>query len=279
MGRFIAVLLFVALLVPAVFVGRAWSHAAVRREVSNGALSLTLPTSEAERAMRIQAQRARLWRLAGLAAALIGSVAALVMFAERAVFLWPGLVVGGLLAGVLLGELTRLRPDWETRASARRPQSEFIDRALPWIGRLAALGLVAFGWLAMGAEWRLEIRIAAGVAVGGWLMVEFSLERLARRAGPSGSEDIPVDDALRINSAHVAVGAGSILTLLVLSGLLFVAGVAIGNSASGADLAPVALIAGGFGALVGAMVVGAYLVKWLTPVRWAEAAWGTSRRG
>lgn len=279
MGRFIAVLLFVALLVPAVFVGRAWSHAAVRREVSQGALSLTLPTTEAERAMKVQAQRARLWRLGGLALALTLSVAALVMFAESAVFFWPGLLVGGWLAGVLLGELTRGRPTWETRAPARRPQSEFIDRALPAIGRLAALGLVASGWLAMSQDWVQQVRIAAGVGVGGWLIVEITLERLARRVTPSGSEDIPVDDALRINSAHVAVGAGSILTLLVLSGLLFVGGVRVGDSASGADLAPVALIAGAFGALVGALVVSVFLLKWLAPVRWAEAVWGTSRRG
>lgn len=279
MGRFIAVLLFVALLVPAVYVGRAWSHAAVRRDVSNGALSLTLPTAEAEKAMKVQAQRARIWRLAGLALALVLSVAALVMFAEAAVFLWPGLLVGGLLGGVLLGEVTRLRPTWGTRAPARRPQGEFIDRFLPLIGRLAALGLIAFGWLAMSQDWAREIRIAAGIGVGGWLIVEITLERLARRVTPSGSEDIPVDDALRINSAHVAVGAGSILTLLILAGLLLVSGIGVGDSASGADLAPVALIAGAFGALVGALVVTGFLLKWLAPVRWAEAAWGTAQRG
>ncbi len=279
MGRFIAVLLFVALLVPAVFVGRAWSHAAVRREVSNGALSLTLPTTEAERAMKSQAQRGRLWRLAGLALALALSVAALVMFAESAVFLWPGLLIGGLIAGVLLGEVTRLRPVWGTERPDRRPQSEFIDRALPAIGRVTALGLVAIGWLTMSQDWAREARIAAAAGVGGWLLVEITLERLARRATPSGSEDIPVDDALRINSAHVAVGAGSILTLLIAAGLLFVNGVRVGDSGSGADLAPVALIAGAFGALVGALVIGVFLVKWLAPVRWAEAAWGTSQRG
>ncbi|MBA3339056.1 MAG: hypothetical protein H0T54_04795 [Geodermatophilaceae bacterium] len=279
MGRFIAVLLFVALLVPAVFVGRVWSHAAVRREVSNGALSLTVPTTEAERAMKVQAQRARLWRLGGLLLAVGLSVTALVMFAERAVFLWPALLIGGLLGGLLLGELTRLRPTWGTRAPARRPQAEFIDRALPAIGRLAALGLVAFGWLAMDQSWAPEVRVATAAGVGGWLVVEITLERLARRVTPSGSEDIPVDDALRINSAHVAVGAGSILTLLILGGLLMVAGVRVGDSASGADLAPVALIAGAFGALVGALVVAAFLLKWLTPVRWTEAAWGTSQRG
>jgi len=279
MGRFIAVLMFVALLVPAVFVGRAWSHAAVRREVSNGALSLTLPSAEAERAMKRQARRARRWRLAGLALALVLSVAAVFVFAEGAVFLWPGLLIGGLLGGVLLGELTRSRPSWQTRPPARRPQSEFIDRALPAIGRLATLGLLAFGWLAMSRALAQEMRIAAGIGVAGWLIVEITLERLARRATPSGSEDIPVDDALRISSAHVAVAAGSILTLLVLAGLLFLSGVQVGDSAVGADLAPVALIAGAFGALVGALVVGAFLVKWLAPVRWAEAAWGTSRRG
>lgn len=279
MGRFIAVLLFVALLVPAVFVGRVWSHAAVRREVSNGALSLTVPTTEAERAMRLQAQRARRWRLAGLIAALGLSVAALVMFAESAVFLWPGLLVGGLLGGVLLGELTRLQPPWEARNPARRPHSEFIDRSLPMIGRLASVGLIAFAFLTMDQGWAKQVRIAAAVAVGSWLVVEVTLERLARRLTPRGSEDIPVDDALRINSAHVAVGAGSVLTLLVLGALLLVAGVRVGDSASGADLAPVALIAGAFGALVGAMVVAAFLVKWLAPVRWAQAAWGTSQRG
>ncbi len=279
MGRFIAVLLFVALLVPTVFVGRAWSHAAVRREVSNGALSLTLPTTEAERAMKVQAQRARIWRLAGLLAAVALSVTALIMFAERAVFLWPGLLVGGLLSGVLLGELTRVRPNWDIQAPARRRQADFIDGFLPAIGRLTAVGLIAFGALAMDQSWAPEVRLAAAVGVGGWLIVEFTLERLARRATPSSSEDIPVDDALRINSAHVCVGAGSILTFLVLGGLLIVAGVRVGDTAQGADLAPVALIAAAFGAFVGALVVAAFLIKWLAPVRWAEAAWGTSQRG
>ncbi|MBA3411828.1 MAG: hypothetical protein H0U15_13555 [Geodermatophilaceae bacterium] len=279
MGRFIAVLLFVALLFPAVFVGRVWSHAGVRRQVSNGALSLTVPTIEAERAMKVQAQRARLWRLAGLALAVILSVAALVMFAESAVFLWPGLLVGGLVAGVLFGELTRVGPPWETRAPARRPQSEFVDRALPTIGRLAALGLLAVGGLAMDRTWAHEYWIAAGIGVVSWLIVEATLERLARRVTPSGAEDIPVDDALRINSAHVAVGAGSVLNLLILAGLLLVSGVRAGDSASGSELAPVALIAGAFGALVAALVISGFLIRWLAPVRWAEAAWGTAKRG
>jgi len=131
----------------------------------------------------------------------------------------------------------------------------------------------------MDQSWAPEVRVAAVVGVGGWLLVESTLERLARRATPSGSEDIPVDDALRINSAHVTVGAGSILTLLLLSGLLLVGGVRVGDTASGADLTPVALIAGAFGALVGALVVATFLIRWLAPVRWAEAAWGTSQRG
>jgi len=279
MGRFIAVLLFVALLVPAVFVGRAWSRAALRRAVSNGTLSLTLPTTEAERAMKLQAQRARLWRLAGVAVALVASVAALVVLAERAVFLWPGLLVMGFLGGILLGELARVRPAWGTGSHRRRPQSELIDLPLPSIGRLAAVGLVVTAALAGSQTWEQEFLIAAGVGVVAWLIVEITLERLARRILPSGSEDVPVDDALRINSAHVAVGAGSILVLVVLAGLLFVSGVRIGDSGSGADLAPVALIAGAFGALVGALVIGVFLVRWLAPVRWAEAAWWTSRRG
>ncbi len=279
MGRFIAVLLFVALLVPAVFVGRVWTHAAVRREVSNGALSLTLPSAEAERAMKLQAQRARIWRLGGLVVAVALSITALVLYAERAVFLWPGLLIGGLLLGVLLGELTRVRPTWATRAPARRPQAEFVDRAAPAIGRLTALGLAGFGWVAMLQSWAPEAGLAAAVGVGGWLLVEVTLERLARRVSPSGSEDIPVDDALRINSAHVVVGAGSVLALLLLSGLLLVAGVRVGDSASGADLTPVALIAGAFGALVAALVVGFFLIRWLAPVRWAEAAWGSAQRG
>lgn len=279
MGRFIAVVLFVALLVPAVFVGRAWAQAVVRREVSNGALSLTLPTTDAERTMRGQARRARRWRQGGLVLATVLAVAALVMFAERAVFLWPGLLVGGALGGVLLGELTRSRPTWPTLASVRRRQGEFIDLALPLIGRLAALALVVFGWLAMSLAWAREIQIAAGAAVGGWLLVEITLERLSRRNGAKDSEDVPVDDALRVNSAHVSVGAGSVLVLLVLAGLLLVGGVSTGASAQGADLRPVALIGGAFGALVGALVVTGFLIKWLAPVRWAEAAWGSAQRG
>lgn len=279
MGRFIAVLLFVALLIPAGLVGRTWSRAALRRQVSYGALSLVLPTTEAEKAMKRQGQRARRWRLAGLGVAVVLAVVALIMYAERAVFLWPALLVGGLLAGVLLGELTRIGPSWATQPTARRRQGEIIDVGLVAIGRVTVLALIAFGWLAMSLAWAMEARIAAAVGVGGWLLVEITLERLVRRDTPSDSEDIPVDDALRINSAHVAVGAGSILALVVLAALLLVGGVSAGETATGADLRPVALIAAAFGSLVAGLIVTAFLFKWLMPVRWIEAAWGTSQRG
>lgn len=279
MGRFIAVLLFVVLLVPAYYLAKAWARAAFRREVTQGTLSLTMLTGAAEVALKVQAVRARRWRLGGVVAAIVLGIAAVFVYAESAVFIWPGLIVAGVLGGILLGEVGRLRPAWEKRHTPRQRQREVIDSWLPLVGRVSAVALLVIGSLAVANDWGALAVGAAAVGLVGWLLVEFCLERMARRSAPADSADSPVDDALRTASAHVAVGAGSIGALLVLSGLLIVGGILMGDDVQGADLRPIALIASAFGCLVAALVVSVFLVRWMPPVRWAEPAWGATQSG
>jgi hypothetical protein len=85
--------------------------------------------------------------------------------------------------------------------------------------------------------------------------------------------DVPVDEALRMWTAHLAVAAASVLTLLPLGTLLLVAGVGLGSRISaGLDLRPVALVAGGFSALASGVAVTGFLLTWLRPVRTSARA-------
>jgi hypothetical protein len=68
-------------------------------------------------------------------------------------------------------------------------------------------------------------------------------------------------------------GAASVLALLPLGVLLLVAGIGLGDRTTrGFDVLPVALIAGGFSALVAGVAVGVFLLPWLRPLRLSERA-------
>ena len=56
MGRLIAVVVFVALLVPGVLLARAWARAADRRAVAGGAVEFAEPTPEGTAVLTQQAQ-------------------------------------------------------------------------------------------------------------------------------------------------------------------------------------------------------------------------------
>src|SRR3954451_19317211 len=85
-GRLIAVILFVAVLVPGVLLGRAWWLAAGRRAVAAGSVELADPTPEGTRALQRQTQHGRRLRRLGLLAGVLGVVLSVVMFAEASVF-------------------------------------------------------------------------------------------------------------------------------------------------------------------------------------------------
>jgi hypothetical protein len=271
MGRLIAVVLFIAVLVPGVLLGRAWWLAAGRRAVAGAAVELAEPTPEGVVVLRRQAQHGRRIRAAGwlLGAAMI--VGSLVLFAESSVFLWLPAMVLGLLAAVLLAELTRPRPRWALSSPARRPrQGELVSGGLVWTMRAVVVAEVATAV----ALWRAdELNDAVGwvalvVPLRAWLVAEAALLRAVVRPLPAQGADVPVDEALRTWTAHLVTAAASVLALLPLGTLLLVAGIELGNRVTeGFDLLPVALVAGGFSALAAGGAVAGFLLTWLRPVR------------
>src|SRR3954447_6400142 len=86
-GRLIAVLLFIAVLVPGVLLARAWWLAADRRSVAGGSVELVEPTAAGMRALQRQAQHGRRVRRAGLLLGVAGVVASVVVLEEASVFL------------------------------------------------------------------------------------------------------------------------------------------------------------------------------------------------
>jgi hypothetical protein len=270
-GRLIAVVLFIAVLVPGVLLARAWWLASGRRAVAGGAVSLAEPTPEGTATLRRQAQHGRRIRRLGLLLGLAGVAASVVMFAEASVFLWVPALAIGLLMGVLLAEATRPRPRWATAVPVRRPrQTELITAWLVWTMRgVAAAELVtaillwsddtlpnAVGW------------VAVVVPLLAWLLAEIALLRSLVRPLPAEGADVPVDEALRTWTAHLVTGAASVLGLLPLGTLLLVAGIEIGDRVTeSVDLLPVALVAGGFSALAAGVGVTGFLLTWLRPVR------------
>jgi hypothetical protein len=127
-GRLIAVVLFIAVLVPGVLLGRAWWLAAGRRAVAAGAVELVEPTAEGAAILNRQALHGRRLRRLGLLLGLAGVVASVFLFAEASVFLWLPVLVVGLLAGVLVGEATRPRPRWALSSPPRRPRQADLVR-------------------------------------------------------------------------------------------------------------------------------------------------------
>jgi hypothetical protein len=271
MGRLIAVVLFIAVLVPGVLLSRAWWLAAGRRAVASAGVQLAEPTPEGVAVLRRQAQFGRRVRAGGwlLGVALI--VGSLVLFAESSVFLWLPALVLGLLAAVLLAEVTRPRPRWALSSPPRRPrQGELVSGALVWTMRAVVVAEVVTAL----ALWRSDALndaatgVAVVVPVVAWLTAEAALLRAVVRPLPAQGADVPVDEALRTWTAHLVTAAASVLTLLPLGTLLLLAGIELGDRATeGFDLLPVALVAGGFSALAAGAAVAGFLLTWLRPVR------------
>ena len=136
MGRLIAVVLFIAVLVPGVLLARAWWLAAGQRAVASTAVALAEPTPEGEAVLRRQAQHGRRVRAFGWLLGVAMIVGSLVLFAESSVFLWAPALVLGLLSAVLLAEVSRPRPRWALSSPARRPRrGELGDRVTARIDR------------------------------------------------------------------------------------------------------------------------------------------------
>jgi hypothetical protein len=107
----------------------------------------------------------------------------------------------------------------------------------------------------------------------GWLLAELALARVLFRPLPAEGADVPVDEAQRTWTAHLVVAGASVLALVPLGVLLLVAGVDTGDEVrDGAGLLPVALVAGGFGALAAGLAVAVFLLTWLRPLRQGAAA-------
>jgi hypothetical protein len=269
-GRLIAVILFIAVLVPGVLLGRTWYLAAGRRAVAGGSVELAEPTPEGTQALRRQAQHGRRLRRLGLLLGIAGVIGSVVLFAEASVFLWAPVLAVGLLAGVLLAEVTRPRPRWKTAVPPRRPrQGEQISGWLVWTMRaVVAAELITASLLWRDGEVLDGVALAAvGVPLAGWLLAEVALLRALLRPLPAQGADVPVDEALRTWTAHLVTAAASVLALLPLGALLLAAGIDPDRVSEGLDLLPVTLVAAGFSALAAGLAVAAFLLTWLRPVR------------
>jgi hypothetical protein len=270
-GRLIAVVLFIAVLVPGVLLARTWALAAGRRSGAEAGVEFAEPTAQGLATLHRQAQYGRRIRRLGLLLGLAGLVGSIVLFAERSVFLWVPALAVGLLAGVLLAEATRPRPRWRMSSPVRRPKrTEQISGWLLWTMR----GVVAAEVLTAALLWsKKELLdevawVALGVPILAWLLAEAALLRVLVRPLPAEGADVPVDEALRTWTAHLVTAAASVLALLPLGTLLLVAGIDLGDRVSeGVDLLPVALVAAGFSGLAAGVAVAGFLLTWLRPVQ------------
>ena len=271
MGRLIAVVLFIAVLVPGVLLARAWALAAGRRAVAAAAVGFTTPTPEGLAVLGRQAQHGRRVRQLGFLLGVVSIAVSIAVFAEASVFLWLPALVLGLLLGIVLAEATRPRPRWRTSSPARRPrQSELISLGLLWAMRaviVAELAAAVLMWqrgeLPDSVGW-----VAVAVPLVAWVLAEVALVRALVRPLPAEGADVPVDEALRTWTAHLVAAAVSVLALLPLGALLLAAGIDLGDRVTdGFDLLPVALVAGGFAALAAGLALAVFLVTWLKPVR------------
>ncbi len=271
MGRLIAVVLFIAVLVPGVLLARAWALAAGRRAVAAAAVGFTTPTPEGLAVLGRQAQHGRRVRRLGFLLGLVGIAVSIAVFAEASVFLWLPALVLGLLLGIVLAEATRPRLRWRTSSPARRPrQSELISLGLLWAMRaviVAELAAAVLMWqrgeLPDSVGW-----VAVAVPLVAWVLAEVALVRALVRPLPAEGADVPVDEALRTWTAHLVAAAVSVLALLPLGALLLAAGIDLGDRVTdGFDLLPVALVAGGFAGLAAGLALAVFLVTWLKPVR------------
>jgi hypothetical protein len=269
-GRLIAVVLFIAVLVPGVLLARAWGLAAGRRAVAAGAVDFAEPTPAGVATLQRQAQHGRRVRHLSLLLGVAGVIGSVVLLAEASVFLWVPVLAVGLLAGVLLAEVTRPRPRWKTAVPPRRPrQREQISGWLVWTMRAAAVAELVLA-IALRRDRELPdgpALAALAVPLVGWLLAEVALLRALLRPMPAQGADVPVDEALRTWTAHLVTAAASVLALLPLGGLLLTAGIDPDRASEGVDLLPVTLVAGGFSALAAGVAVAAFLLTWLRPVQ------------
>ena len=270
MGRLIAVLLFIAVLVPGVLLARAWGLAAGRRAVAAGGVELAEPTAEGTRTLQRQARYGRRVRLLGLLLGVAGIVGSVVALAEASVFLWVPVLVAGLLLGVLLAEATRPRPRWTTTVPPRRPRlGDLISGWLLWTMRAVIAAQVA-GTVSLWRDDELTGPVAWAalvVPLVAWLLAETALLRVLVRPLPAQGADVPVDEALRTWTAHLVAAATTVLGLLPLGTLLLRTGIDPDGVSEGYDFLPVALVAGGFSALAAGVAVTGFLLTWLRPVR------------
>jgi hypothetical protein len=269
-GRLIAVLLFIAVLVPGVLLGRAWWLAGGTRAVAGGAVEFAELTPEGVRTLQRQAQHGRRIRRLGLLLGVAGVIGSVVLLAEASVFLWVPVLTLGLLTGVLLAEATRPRPRWKTAVPPRRPRrSEQISGWLVWTMRSVVAAHVAVtvsqwraGELSDGVAWPVLL-----APLGAWALAEVALLRALLRPLPAEGADVPVDEALRTWTAHLVTAAATVLALLPLGTLLLRGGIDPNRAGEGFDVLPVALVAAGFSALAAGVAVAAFLLTWLRPVR------------
>ena len=117
MGRLIAVVLFIAVLVPGVLLARAWQLAAGRRAVAAGAVEFAEPTPAGIAALQRQAQHGRRVRQLGLLFGVAGVIGSVILLAEASVFLWAPVLAVALLFGCC-----SRRPPARGRAGSRRPR-------------------------------------------------------------------------------------------------------------------------------------------------------------
>ncbi len=275
MGRLIAVVLFIAVLVPGVLLARAWWLAAGRRAVAAGAVDFAEPTAVGTATLRRQAQHGRRVRQLGLLFGVAGVIGSVILLAEASVFLWAPVLAVALLYGVLLAEATRPRPRWKLATPPRRPRrGELISAWLVWIMRaVVAAELAATVGLWRAGELASPVASAALVApLAAWLLAEIALLRAVVRPLPAEGADVPVDEALRTWTAHLVTAATSVLALLPLGALLLVAGIDPDRVTEGFDLLPVALVAGGFSALAAGIAVAGFLLTWVRPIRTSARA-------
>lgn len=269
-GRLIAVVLFIAVLVPGVLLARAWWLAAGRRAVAAGAVEFAEPTPAGAAVLVRQAQHGRRVRQLGLLLGVAGVVGSVVLLAEASVFLWAPILAVAALIGVLVAEATRPRPRWKVASPSRRPRrGELISAWLVWTMRVvvaADIGVAVGLW--RDGEVTAPVAWAALIApVVAWLLAELALLRAVVRPLPAEGADVPVDEALRTWTAHLVTAAASVLALLPLGALLLVAGIDPDRVTEGFDLLPVALVAGGFSALAAGLAVAGFLLTWLRPIR------------
>lgn len=270
-GRLIAIVLFIAVLVPGVLLARAWARAADRRAVAGGSVELVELTPEGTAALTQQAQHGRRWRALGWLLGIAGIVGCIVVWGESSVFLWVPALALGLLAGVLLAEVARPRPRWAQAEPRRRPQqSELVSGWLVWSTRLVVVvELSVAAWLWSAGELSDAVGWTAVVVPAvAWVLAELALLRALLRSLPAAGADVPVDEALRTWTAHLVTAATSVLALLPLGALSLSAGIGRGDRVTRSfDLLPVALVAIGFSALAAGVAVGVFLLTWLKPVR------------